>query len=176
MATRQASFATGNETPTDAALAAADEIRADLPAAGEALTSPALPARRTAEALGLAATPEAALRDLDAGRWTGRLLADIAPHDFAAWLRDPTYAGHGGESIAALVARVEGFLAVRLGSGSLVAVTHGAVLRAALLAILGAPASAFWRLDAPPLTTLTASSDGRRWALRSLKPPLRASG
>ena len=171
-------FPTGNEAPTDAALAAVAETRAELPAAGEALTSTALAACRTAEALGLMATGEADLRDLAAGRWTGKLLADIAPHDLAAWLSDPTYTGHGGESIAALVARVEGFLAARLAAGSLVAVTHGTVLRAALVTMLGAPASAFWRIDAPPLTALTASSDGRRWALRSLEPlpGLKASG
>ena len=117
------------------------------------------------------------MSDLDTGHWRGKALAEIAPDDLAAWLTDPDYAGHGGESVAALIARVEAFLSARLAAGSVVAVTHGAVLRAALAAVLGAPASAFWRIDAPPLTMLTLSSDGRRWALRGLVPPaVRANG
>lgn len=150
-------------------MAAAAGRRGELPTTREALAGPALAARRTAEALGLAATSEPALRDLDAGRWTGRTLADIAAPDLAAWLADPTYDEHGGESVAALVTRVETFLASRLARGSVVAVTHGAVVRAAVVALLGAPASAFWRVEAPPLTWLTASSDGRRWTLRGLE-------
>ncbi len=98
-------------------------------------------------------------------------LAEIAPDDLAAWLTDPHYAGHGGESVAALLARIEAFLAARLAAGNVVAVTHGAVLRAVLVAVLGAPPSAFWRIDAPPLTMLTLSSDGRRWALREFSLP-----
>ncbi len=121
--------------------------------------------------LGLAASCDPALRDLDAGRWSGKALTEIAPHDLAVWLTDPDYAGHGGESVAALLARIEPFLAARLTAGNVVAVTHAAVLRAALVAVLDAPPSAFWRIDAAPLTTLTLSSDGRRWALRGLVPP-----
>ena len=46
--------------------------------------------------------------------------------------------------------------------------THAAVLRATLVAVLGAPPSAFWLIDARPLSTLTLTSDGRRWAVRGL--------
>ncbi len=163
--------------PEDAALTLAAERRVEVPKANEVMTSPAVAACRTAEALGLAATCEPALRDLDAGRWTGKVLSEIAPDDLAAWLTDPDYAGHGGESVAALLARIDDFLTARLAGGSVVAVSHGVVLRAAVMAVLGAPPSAFWRIDAPPLTILTLSSDGRRWALRGLVPPaIRASG
>src|SRR4051812_43670956 len=57
-----------------------------------ALTSPALRARQTAEALVLDADVDAALRDCDYGRWCGRKLADIQaahPAEVAAWLSDP---------------------------------------------------------------------------------------
>ena len=51
---------------------------ARLPAWDRAWTSPAEAARRTAQALGLAAVPTADLRDGDLGRWAGRSLAAIA--------------------------------------------------------------------------------------------------
>ena len=162
--------------PEDAALALAARRSAEVPTAYEAMTSPAVAACRTAEALGLAAIYEPALRDLDAGRWTGKVLSEIAPDDLAAWLTDPDYAGHGGESVAALLARIDDFLTARLAAGSVVAVSHGAVLRAALVAVLGAPPSAFWHIDTPPLSMLSLNSNGRRWALRGLVPPaIRAS-
>lgn len=170
-ATRQASFARGDEPPEAAGLATAAALRCELRTSGKAFTSPALAACRTAEVLGLPASCEPCLRDLDAGRWTGERVAAIPPSDLAAWLVDPDFAGHGGESVAALVSRVGSFLATRLADADLVAVTHGAVLRAALVAVLGAPASAFWRIEAPPLAILTLSSDARRWRLRSLALP-----
>ena len=170
-------FATGDEIPDDEALAAAAARRIEAGARGEALTSAAPAAHRTAEALGLTATVEPALRDLDVGRWRGKSLTDIAAGELAAWIADPDCAEHGGESVAMLVARVEAFLAIKLAGGHVVAITHAAVLRAALLATLGAPHTAFRRIDAPPLTILTLTSDTRRWALRGfVPPPLRASG
>lgn len=170
-ATRRAAFATGDEAAEPASLAAAAASRPCLPADGVALVAPALAARDTAAALGFAATLDPELRDLDAGRWAGQRLAAIPADDLAAWLGDPAFHGHGGESLAALLDRVGCFLAARLaGSGTTVAVSHAAVLRAALVTTLGAPASAFWRIDAPPLAALTLGSDGRRWALRGFGP------
>jgi hypothetical protein len=46
-------------------------------------------------------------------------------------------------------------------------VTHPVVIQAAMLGILGAPASAFRHIDVPPLHALDIRSDGRRWAIRS---------
>ena len=87
-----------------------------------------------------------------------------------AWIDDPAFAGHGGESVEMLVARVGAWLAARRTTqGVVIAVTHAAVLRAAAIAALDAPAAGFWRIDAGPLTALTLSSDGRRWTVRELR-------
>lgn len=136
----------------------------------ETLTSPALRARETAEALGLAARVEEALRDADAGRWVGLGMAEIEPAAFAIYMSDPVARPHGGESLAGLIDRVAGWLDARVGvEGRCLAVTHIAVARAAVIAVLGAPPSAFWRIDVPPLSATNLVSDGRRWTWRAAR-------
>lgn len=135
-----------------------------------AFTSPALRARQTAELLRLDATPDAALRDLDYGRWAGKTMAEIdaAEHDaVAAWLGDPRAAPHGGESVAALFDRVRGFLG-GLGEGTTVAVTHAPVMRAAVALALDAPLSSFWKIDIAPLGRVGLNGERNRWRLRSI--------
>ena len=112
-ATREAAFAS-DDGLNPRGLAAARSLRATLPRFDDAATSPAPAARESAAALGLDAPVDAALRDLDAGAWRGRSLADVAatdPDGLAAWIGDPAYAGHGGETIEALVHRMEDWLA-----------------------------------------------------------------
>jgi broad specificity phosphatase PhoE len=142
-----------------------------LDGTAEILTSPAKVASQTAEALSLAPTTEPALADLDLGHWRGRSLSDVEasePEALATWMADSDFAGHGGESRAALVKRIASWLEERRsGDGHTVAVTHPVVIQAAMLAILGAPAPAFRNIDVAPLTALDIRSDGRRWAIRS---------
>ncbi|MFE3446284.1 histidine phosphatase family protein [Nocardia sp. NPDC059180] len=114
------------------------------------LVAPERRAIDTAQALDLSGTAEPALRDLDAGSWRGRELAALAPGEAHAWLTDPGFRGHGGESISDVVDRVAAWLGAIADTGrSTVAVTHPAVIRAALLVALDAPAASFWRLDIP---------------------------
>jgi len=135
------------------------------------LASPALVASQTADALSLAATADSALADLNLGHWRGRSLKDVEaaePEALATWMADPDFAGHGGESRAALVNRVSSWLEARCSlEGHTLAVTHPVVIQAAMLAILGAPAPAFRNIDVAPLTALHIRSDDRRWAIRS---------
>ena len=135
-----------------------------------AVTSPALGARQTADALSLDASVDPALRDCDYGHWGGRRLADIQaahPAELAAWLSDPAATPHGGESLLALMLRVSDWVADRLhDDGHTVAVTHAAVIRAALIGVLGAPAQSFWRIDVAPVSVVDLRSDKRRWVLR----------
>jgi broad specificity phosphatase PhoE len=137
----------------------------------EILTSPAQVASQTAKALSLASTADSALADLDLGQWRGRSLSDVEasePEALSAWMADTDFAGHGGESRAALVKRVSSWLEERRSvDGHTLAVTHPVVIQAAMLAILGAPAPAFRNIDVAPLTALDIRSDGRRWAIRS---------
>lgn len=167
-ATRSASFALDEpiEGGEEARIAA---LPAGLARHATVLAAPSLAARQTAEALAADVAEEAALRDLDVGSWRGRALADVAaaePQGLAAWMTDPEAAPHGGESIAGLVARVGAWLDGGSLAGRVLAVTHPAVLRAAVLHGLGAPACAFWTIDAGPLAAVTFSHDGRRWTLR----------
>ncbi len=137
-----------------------------------AWTSPALRARQTAEAMGLAAGIEPALRDLDFGGWAGRSLAELqaaSPDSVAAWTGDCAAAPHGGESILDLLRRVTPwFETIGQGEGRIVAVTHAAVLRAAVILALKAEPKSFWRIDIAPLCRIRLRGGGRQWTLLSL--------
>ncbi len=98
----------------------------------------------------------------DLGTWTGRPWSEL---DLASWRTDPAYEAHGGESLTDLAARVSGLLhdwSSR--SGRLAAVTHGAVIKAAVVHALAAPVAAVWHLDVSPgsLTELHATASGWR--------------
>lgn len=122
----------------------------------------------TASALGLDAVTEPALADLDLGAWRGRTLADLeSSPGLATWLTDPAAAPHGGESLSALTDRVASWLAgLPADRARLAAVTHPAVVRAAVLHTLGASLAGFWRLDSAPLTQTWLTRHGGRWQVR----------
>lgn len=136
------------------------------PADAQVLIAPERRAQDTAQVLGLSGRMEPALRDLDAGRWRGRELAALAPDEAHAWLTNPEFRGHGGESISDVVDRVRGWLRAVAGGGrSTVAITHPAIIRAALLVALEAPAASFWRLDVAPGQPVRLHHRGA-WTLR----------
>ncbi len=129
--------------------------------------------RRCRETAGLGAVVHARLDEWDLGAWAGRTWADVAAEDAAAaqaWMADPAFAGHGGESLLALLARVEGWLAEVAQapelSGRVVAVTSPAVVRAAVVSALSAPPTAFWRIDVAPLAGVSLGAYAGRWNLR----------
>ncbi|NLS01703.1 histidine phosphatase family protein [Rhizobium sp. P38BS-XIX] len=134
------------------------------------LTSPALRAQQTATLWDMDATLEAALRECDYGRWKGRSLADLyesEPESLSLWMTDPDAAPHGGESQSGVSHRVGAWMEEHLGgTGHTVAVTHASIIRAAILHVLRAPASAFWTIDVEPFGLVQMTSDGRRWQLR----------
>jgi broad specificity phosphatase PhoE len=113
-----------------------------------------------------------ALRDCNYGSWIGRSLAEVRntePDALAAWLTDPAANPHGGESLQALLARVAAWLEARAKSGGrILAVTHPAIIRAAIIHALGAPPNAFWRIDVEPLAYLDLRGGAERWSLRAL--------
>ncbi|HUE33075.1 MAG TPA: histidine phosphatase family protein [Mycobacterium sp.] len=145
------------------------EAVAALDIAGDTrqLTGPERRARQTAQLLGLQATTEPRLADLDCGRWRGEALANIGPADLEAWLTEPAHAPHGGESIADLIQRVDAWLeSLTDNTFPAVAVTHSAVIRAAILLTLDAPPKSFWRIDIAPLGRTVMHFRGGRWTLR----------
>jgi broad specificity phosphatase PhoE len=125
-------------------------------------------ARQTAELLGLRADVEPQLADLDCGLWRGGVLSGVRPAELAIWLTDPAQAPHGGETVVELIARVRRWMdAVTTRHGRLVAVTHPAVVRAAVLVALDAPPKSFWRIDIAPVSRTVLHFRGHAWTLRS---------
>jgi broad specificity phosphatase PhoE len=164
-ATRRAAF------PTDEPI---ETIPDPMPLRADGcLTAPETSCRQTAAGLGLTAVVEPALRDCDYGAWRGRTLDDLDPAAMTAWLTDPAAAPHGGESVMDLIDRIAGWLDSRSDAdGKIVAVTHAAVVKAAVVhAILATPPS-FWRIDVPPLSRTVLSGHSGRWTLRTLAAPV----
>ncbi|MDT5149386.1 MAG: hypothetical protein QOI01_1119 [Mycobacterium sp.] len=140
----------------------------DLGAVDAAVCAPEKRARQTAELLGLRAETEPLLADLNYGSWRGNVLGGVGPAELTLWLTDPAQAPHGGESVAALVERVRGWLdTLAARRGRLVAVTHPAVVRAAILIALDAPPKSFWRIDVSPVSRTVMHLRGQAWTLRS---------
>ncbi len=166
-ANRTASF------PTDEPLEEQALSEAMLPAPGRAdrvFASPALRALQTAQMLGFDATRAPSLRDCDYGRWTGKPLMSLhseEPENLALWMSDPEASPHQGESLEQLCKRVAGWMNEEMPlGGHVVAVTHAAVIRAAILDVVKAPFASFWTIDVQPLGMVRMTHDGRRWSLR----------
>jgi len=129
----------------------------------------------TAAALGIRASSEPILADIDLGGWAGKRFEDmlaIDPEGIAAWTTNPAVTPHGGESVEALIGKLAGWLERQaISGGRIVAITHPAVIRAAIVSALGAPPSTFWRIDIAPLAQIDLRSDGGRWTLRGIATP-----
>jgi broad specificity phosphatase PhoE len=133
-----------------------------------AFSGPEKRCRQTAELLGLQASIDTRLADLDCGRWRGDVLGGVDPADLAIWLTDPTRAPHGGESVVDLIDRVTGWMdSLTSDRARLVAVTHPAVIRAAIVIALDAPPKSFWRIDIAPASRTVMHFRGHAWNLRS---------
>lgn len=170
-ATRLAAFPRDESLePASAAKAAALAPR--MGRADAAWTSPALRAVQTANALGLRASIDSLLADINIGSWAGQSLAEIEANDAAAlalWMTDPDSMPHGGESVASLLKRAEGWLdKIGREDGRIVAVTHAAIIRSAAIVALEANPRSFWRIDIAPLSFSTFHTRDGRWTLRSL--------
>jgi broad specificity phosphatase PhoE len=169
----------GDEPLDPAGLRAADALthpsRQESP--WPARVGPELRCRQTAAALGLAVTVDEALRDRAHGVWAGRSLREVAsaePDAFTAWLTDVHAAPPGGESLAELVQRVGSWLEDRVRehlpgmARRQLAVTHPAVVRAAVVHALGAKPESLRHMDVGPLTRTDVSFRGGRWTVQLL--------
>ena len=131
------------------------------------LCGPEQRARQTAELLGLDAETDVRLADLDHGGWAGMTPAALDPVELAGWLIDPGYAPPGGESVVALLDRVGDWMESLCDDPArVVAVSHPAVLRAAVLIALEAPPKSFWRIDIEPVGRVVLHCRAGRWTLR----------
>ncbi|MET0271187.1 MAG: histidine phosphatase family protein [Sphingomonas sp.] len=138
-----------------------------------AACAPTAAARETAAAMGVNAAVEPRLADIDHGVWAGLSFDQAAARDgaaLAAWLAAPQAGAPGGESLAAVVARVTPWLdAASERNGRLLAITHPMVVRAALSAALSLPLAATMRIDLAPLGGVTLSFH-RGWRWQALTP------
>lgn len=167
-ATRNAAFS-ADEALDESGRAAAAQLAAKLPRGAKLVSSPALRCLQTAEAIGHAATTDIGLRECDFGLWAGLTLSEIHagdPDAVARWMTDPTAAPHGGETLAAVAARVGQWLDEPSPRPALtVAVTHAEVVKTAVMHALSAPLHAFWQIDVSPLSVTELHAHHGRWTL-----------
>ena len=168
-ATRSGAFP-ADESLDERGRTEAGELSLPTPARFDLLTSPAPSCRETADAAGLG-TPEIepALGDCDFGSWAGWTLGEISAEEangFTTWMSDPEARPHGGETLAELATRVGAWLDAEAKlDGGAVAITHAAVVRAAVVCALQAPLESFWQVDAAPLSITELHVRSGRWRL-----------
>lgn len=177
-ATRAAAFPA--DEPIEEGAAALAAVLAGLAPRADVLASPALRCAQTAAAAELTPRVEPLLAECDFGAWAGRSLAELHaddPEAVGAWMGDPQAAPHGGESLRAFAARVAGWLdGQAAGDGATLAITHGGVVKAALVHALGAPLDAFWRIDVAPLAVTELHAHDGRWTITRTNCPLELAG
>lgn len=135
------------------------------------LCSPQKRARQTADIIagevGLSVEVDPDLREVDFGRWEAMTFDEIAAADpelterWARWEED--FAFPGGESLKDFLARVKA-VAGRMAAGSeetILAVTHGGVIRSMICHLLGLPDREYVLFDAKraSLSTLEVFED-----------------
>jgi broad specificity phosphatase PhoE len=79
------------------------------------------------------------------------------------WLRDPTAAPHGGESLSSLMQRIAQWLdGENIIDCRSILITHATIVRAAIVHAIDAGPNSFWRIDVAPLSvTRLSGKDGR---------------
>lgn len=147
----------------------AASLRGLLPPADCCWASFAVRALQTAAHAGFDPEPSADLAECDFGRWAGLAPAEVHttdPDDLAAWHADPDLAPHGGERFGDVRARAVRVLArARAAGGTVIAFTHGGLVKAALLDALGLGSQAVWRLDVAPASVTELHPAGQGWRI-----------
>lgn len=131
--------------------------------------APEQAARQAAEALELTPVIADELGAPQLGRWAGLTLSDVAaaePEGLSAWMSDPHWCPHEGESLAAFTTRVGTWLD-QLADGRTLAVVHAITARAAVAHALEAGPLTIMHVDVAPLG-LVALTRTDRWRLQRL--------
>lgn len=172
LSSRQGGFPSPHDVLDDRGRRDAAEYRLPSRFAGNALCSPCHMATETANAMGVEASVEEALADLDHGRWAGCSFETIQATESGAlsdWLADPTGGTPDGETMDHARQRIGAWLDRIAGmSTSLCAITHPMMIRAALAHALDVPPRATLAIDIAPLSR-TMLSFNRIWRLQSLQ-------
>jgi broad specificity phosphatase PhoE len=135
-------------------------------------SSPATAARETAMAFGISPKMSDALADLDYGEWSGHSIEELEqaqPEPLGRWFADPGSGAPGGETFGQLVERLAPWIDAQAGSdGSIFAITHATVIRAALVSTMRLPVDATYQIDIAPLGIVTLSYN-QKWRLHELR-------
>jgi broad specificity phosphatase PhoE len=170
-ATRSAAFPVDESLDGRAVIAAA-ALGEVLPRNARVVSSPSRRCLETAGAGGRDCVEDARLAECDFGTWAGRTLTQVQESDPAGmrqWFESVDASPHGGESLRVFYERVGGWLDAQADEdGSLVAITHAGVVRAAVVRALRAPLDAFWRLDVAPLSVTEMHAHDGRWTVTRL--------
>jgi broad specificity phosphatase PhoE len=149
-----------------AALGRCDSLRR----AARVISSPLSRARDTANALGPPVTVDDRWREIDYGVYDG-LPLEAVPALWEEWGRDLTFVPDGGESLAAVGARVrdacEDLWAEAVGR-DVVVVSHVSPIKAAIAWALGVGDQISWRMFVD-VASLTRIGSGRAEAIPSLR-------
>jgi phosphoserine phosphatase len=140
---------------------------------GRVVTSPLLrcvaTAQPTAERLNLEAERDDRLLEIEHGTWNGRLRDEIAANDperYRAWRQSPaTVAFEGGETLVQVRDRWRAFAAAFLPETPALVVTHDAVVRVALVDMLGRELDAFWDVHVENGAFAVLERDDTGWTL-----------
>lgn len=130
-------------------------------------------ARAIGAACRVAAQPLEAINDIDYGAWQGMTHEEVRSHwpeQLEIWLKTPHLAATGGESLAAVHARVTAAI-LDIGrqhrDQTVVLVTHDSVIRVLLLLTLDSPLSHYWRFAPLPCSITDMTLAAGDFALRS---------
>lgn len=141
-----------------------------VPAGARVVASPLRRARETAEALGGADALDDRWLELDYGEYDEVPLADVPADVWRRWRTDLDFAPPGGESLAALGARVRAAceeLVEEAATHDVVVVSHVSPIKAALTWALGVGDETQWRMFVAVASVATVATDGWAPSLRS---------
>jgi broad specificity phosphatase PhoE len=136
-----------------------------LAGADRVISSPLQRCRHTAEAIGLPVEIDERWIELDYGEFDGKPLGAIGSAVWDRWRVDPAHVPAGGESLAALAARVAAAcddLAAQARDADIVVVSHVSPIKAATAWALDAGVGIAWRshLDQASITRIDITDGG----------------
>jgi len=152
------------------------ELNWRTPTAAHVWSAPEQRTQQTSRALRLEFMVADELRDCDYGRWRGRKMGDVQTEEkdgILTWLTHPSAVPHGGESLESLVGRAGKWMDEQRAVKHTIAVTHPAIIRAAVVYALKIPVQTFWRIDIEQLTVTDLRFNSSVWTLRCSGCPLR---
>lgn len=150
-----------------------------LRGADRVVASPMRRTRETAEAIGLPVEIDERWIEIDYGTLDGTPLTDVSADTWAQWRSDIDYVLGGGESLAAVGARVRQActdLAEEARTHDIVVVTHVSPIKAAVTWALGVDDTTIWRLFCAPASITEIGTSGPVPSLRSFNVTTHVDG